>query len=241
MGQDERPTDSIGRPVNAMHAGGRALYREAVKMNGLSPTMGRKNSPERLRRLLGHLMKFPHVTHATAFVGISYTTLKYWLKRSEKGQPGDGFDLEYGEETKRFHLHFDDVREAAVQMVEDAYFERAIHGYYEVLSDKGRVIYQRDPQLEALGYEGPDAYLLDEDGRPIPERIHHQDPEVMLSVLRQWRRDRWGLHANVDHKVHGGVLVVHDRAPNSLAHEAEEKALLSSPIDVEFEDIETDE
>ena len=238
MGANETkdwPVDTIGRPINPLRAGGREIAKEAAKLS----LVGRRNSPERMTALLNHLIKFPHVTNAARFVGIEYSTLRNWLAKSQKGQPGDGFDLEYGEEKKRFHLHFEDAREVAVQMVEDEYFRRAIEGYYEILSDKGRVIYQRDPELEALGYEGPAAYLLDETtGRPIPERIHHQDPEVMLAVLRQWRRDKWGQHANIDHKVHGGVLVVHARAVDSLAHEAEEKSLLNSPIDVEFREVE---
>jgi hypothetical protein len=37
------------------------------------------------------------------------------------GQPGDGFDLEYGEENKRFHEHYETRIEGGVQRVEDAY------------------------------------------------------------------------------------------------------------------------
>jgi hypothetical protein len=45
---------------------------------------------------------------------------------------------------------------------------------------------------------GSEAYLLDDNGKPIPERIHHQDPEVMLAVLKAWRRDRYGQHDQLD-------------------------------------------
>lgn len=233
-GSKQRTLDANGRPMNAKRMGGRILAKEAAS---LTP-VGRKYSPERMTALLNRLIKFPHVTNACRFSGIEYSTLRYWLLRSMKGQPGDGWDLDYGEEKKRFHEHFEDVRDAAVQMVEDEFFNRAAFGYYEVLSDRGRVIYQTDPELEALGLTGPAAWRLDEDGKPTPERIHHQDPEVQLAVLRQWRRDRWGVRETHDHRVQGGVLVVHDRAANSVEHDAEEQALLTKPIDVEFREVE---
>jgi hypothetical protein len=217
-------------PSGGVGGGGRPSKRD-------NP-IGRKYNPERLRKFLDRLVKFPRVGDACAFSGISYSTLRYYLVKSEAGRVGDGMDLTYGEETKRFHLHYADAIQAGVQMVEDEYMQRAINGYYEVLHDKGRVIYQVDPALEGLGLTGPDAYLLDEDGRPIPERIKHQDPETMLAVLRAWRRDVYGRHEKIDVSVRGGVMVVGTRAKSSAEIDQLEKSMLEEPIDVEFREVE---
>ncbi len=213
---------------------GRELMRESRSRT----IVGKKNSPERLTKLLNYIVQFPQIKRACDMAGLSVTTLKYYLVKSEKGAPGDGFDLTYGEETKRFHLHFADCRDAAIQMVEDAYVARAVNGYYETLSDKGRVIYQIDPALSGLGLTGPDAYLLDENDKPIPERIEHQDPEVMEKVLRAFRRDRWGQHDKLDVNLRGGVMVVGMRAKDSKEIEELERATLSAPLDVEFREVE---
>src|ERR1700676_559565 len=119
-------------------SGGRELWRQ--RASRLSP-VGRKSSPERLTLLLDYMAQFPGVMRAVAFSGMSYSNFKYILQRSMEGQPGDGYDLTYGDSgedgkgvTKRFHQHFEEVRDGAVQRVEDSYMQRAMVGYYEVLS-----------------------------------------------------------------------------------------------------------
>ena len=239
MAQDN---DDNGEPKKPPTPNGRELFRNRAtyikESSGGGVLKARKYSPERLTKFLNRLMKYPRVIDACEFSGFSYSTLRYYLAKSETGKPGDGFDLAYGEETKRFHLHYADAIQAGIQMVEDEYKWRALKGYYEVLSDKGRVIYQVDPELAGLGLTGPDSYLLDEDGKPIPERIHHQDPEVMLAVLRAWRRDQYGRHENVDVTMRGGVMVVGVRATTNKQIEEIEKLSLDAPLDVEFREIE---
>lgn len=221
-------------------AGGAAVNRlpraQVLEAVGIS-NVGRKNSPERMSAFLDRIMLFPGVVNACLFCGFTYSTLTYWLKKSATGRPGDGFDLEYGEETKRFHEHFIDCRDAAVQIVEDAYVERAMHGYYETLHHQGRVAYQFDQQLLDLGMTGPDAYLKDERGKPIPERIQHQDPEVMLAVLKAWRRDKYGAHDTLDITHKGGVMVVTAPARTSAELETRAVQMAREPIDVEFTDV----
>lgn len=235
MGQGKYPGCGCENICRAcQRAGGRELAKRAAQLS----TVGRKNSPERMALLLDKFLEFPNVTKASLFAGITYPTLRYWLVRSAEGHPGDGYDLTYGDETKRFHEHFADVKEAAVQMVEDAYIDRAIRGYYEVLSDKGRVIYQQDPTLLALGCTGPDAWLLDDNGLPIPERIHLQDPDVQLQVLKAYRRKTWGQQDKLDVNVRGGVMVVGLRAQSSAQVDEREQRLLAAPTDVEFREVE---
>ena len=203
------------------------------------PLRGKKSSPERLTRFLDGLTKFPNITKTCASVGLSHKSLRTYLAKSEKGVAGDGFDLDYGGEKKRFHEHYKDVMELATQLIEDAIWQRAFQGYYETLSDKGRVIYQIDPALAGLGITGPDAYLLDENNRPIPERIQHQDTELMLEWVRAHKREVWGRSDKLDVSVRGGVMVVGVRAkPKEV--EAGEQEALTVPLDVEFREVEDD-
>lgn len=212
--------------------------KELLRQSRSRPVVGKKNSPERLTKLLTYVAQFPQINRACKMAGLSVTTLQLYLRKSERGQPGDGFDLTYGEETKRFHLHFADCRDGAVQEVEDAFISYGLK-HYEVLSDKGRVIYQIDPVLAGLGVTGPDAYLLDDDNRPIPERIEKQDPEVLEKVLVAYRRDRWGHSDKLDVNVRGGVMVVGVRAKPKEVEVGEQEAL-TAPVDVEFREIEDD-
>lgn len=218
----------------ADRAGGRELAKLAAKLT----VVGRKNSPERMEYLCRRIELFPNVSQAVAFAGISVSTLKYWLAKSEKGRPGDGFDLELDDRKGRFHEHWREALDSGVQLVEDSFVDRALNGYYETLSDKGRVQYQYDKDLINLGLTGPDAYLLDEEGRPIPERIHLQDPDVMQAVLKAFRRDRWGQHDKLDVTHRGGVMVVTAPALSSKELEEREKRHTEAPIEVEFREVE---
>lgn len=220
-----------------IQAGGQRLSRSvSLESLGISD-VGKKNSPERMTLVLNKLAEWPNVTKATAFGGIVHSTLRYWLKKSMTGQPGDGFDLQYGEENKRFHEHYADVIDGGVQRVEDAYLTRALEGYQETLHHQGRVAYKYDDDLLRLGLTGSDAYLLDDNGKPIPESVHHQDPEVMESVLRAHRRDRWGQRDQLDVTHRGGVMVVTAPAKSSAELEQRERASLGAPVDVEFVEV----
>lgn len=220
--------------------------RELVKRAASLSPVGKKSSPERLTFILDYMEQFPGVMRAVAMAGMSYTNFKYVLQRSIDGQPGDGYDLTYGDAgedgkgiTKRFHQHFEDVRDGGVQRVEDAYMQRAMSGYLETLSDKGRVVYQIDQSLANLGITGPDAYLVDERGRPVPESIEHQDPEVMRDVLEKLRREKWGRQDKLDVSVKGGVIVVGVRAKPGELDKREQQALTNAEVtDVEFREVE---
>jgi hypothetical protein len=59
-------------------------------------------------------------------------------------------------------------------------------------------MYKIDQGLVDRGYEGPDAYLRDENGNPIPVRFW----------LAWHRPEKWGGHRKVDAPREGGVLVI---------------------------------
>lgn len=195
--------DSRGRPL--------------VKLDGTgAPT---KYKPDLARNILDAIQKWPNVSHACVLNGINYVTLRNWLLKSKNGRPNDGWELDYEGRTARFHVHYDDCIDASVQRVEETFIARAI-GYKETLNHQGRVQYQMDEDLLRLGFFGYEAYLRDENGKPIPETVDKQDPECMLAVLKHFRPDRWTTKVNMDVTHKGGVLVVGARkAPADLEAE----------------------
>lgn len=181
----------------------------------------KKNSPERLSRLLNAVSENGVANSACLRAGISMSTLKYWLQKSLEGAPGDGFDITLSEndendggDTIRFHDAWDFAMKSGVEAVEAAVMKRAI-GYREVLTYQGRVIYKVDPTLIALGFEGMEAYLLDEFGAPVPETVEKMDPDLAMFILTHRKPEIYGKKASLDVNVRGGVLVVGARVATS--------------------------
>jgi transposase InsO family protein len=82
-------------------------------------------------------------------------------------------------------------------------------GYEEVLTHKGQGVYKTDPHLASLGLQGPDAYLKDENGNPVPETILRVDPKTIRRVLEREFPDTYGKKKRkIDTKPQGGVLVL---------------------------------
>ncbi len=137
--------------------------------------------------------------------GIFLKTLDYWLKGSAAGE--DQYDVEWRGETWKFHEHFEAAMHEADDKVVAALIVRAT-GYDEIVTYRGRVIYEMDEFLLDLGYQGPDAYLKDENGNPVPQTIRKVDTKAALWVLEKLRPDVWGKNRQIDVPQEGGVLVV---------------------------------
>jgi len=208
----------------------------------------KKNTPEMLRRLLSYAAEMPVGTTAARRAGISYTTLRYWLQKSLEGKPGDGFDVVMGDadengtedNTERFHIAWDRAMEMGVGLVQEATIKRAM-GYEEVLTYRGRVQYQYDPEKCALSRElglpefVPENYLLDEFGAPRPETVWKIDPDLAMFILKTHMPEKYGNKASVDVNVRGGVLVVGVRAATSEAlNQIEEENLRAKRPAVTF-------
>jgi hypothetical protein len=185
----------------------------------------KKNTPENLRRALAYVAEVPVGADVARRMGISYTTLKYWLQKSFEGAPGDGFDIVMGDDDEngtddnsvRFHDAWDTAMMAGVERVEVATIRRAT-GYDEVLTYQGRVQYKYDPEKLAISRElglnefVPDNYLLDQYGAPVPETVYKMDPDLAMFILKARKPQIYGAKASVDVNVKGGVLVVGMRA-----------------------------
>ena len=167
-----------------------------------------KLSPELMRIILDALREYPVLSDAANEAGIHPKTVKYWRDRSEAGD--DGYDVEWQGLTWRFHEHCKSAIDEAHQKLDDIMFERALLGYDKVLTRRGRVIYKIDQGLVGLGCQGPDAYLRDENGNPVPETVRKVDRKAQRYILERYRPDTWGKHPKLDAPREGGVLVIGD-------------------------------
>lgn len=196
------------------------------------PRSPKKNTPERLVRILAYAREMPVVADVCRRAEISNTTLKYWLQKSFEGAPGDGFDIpldgndENGSDdgTVRFHLAFNDAVEAGVETVEAVGHLRAT-GYDEPQVYQGRVQYKLDPDLVNTYIElglpvldrDPNLWLRDAAGAPVAETVTKIDPDLLMFILKARKPGTYGTKASVDVNVRGGVLVVGERAVTSEA------------------------
>jgi hypothetical protein len=121
-----------------------------------------------------------------------------------------GYDIEWQGVERRFHEHCKSaIWEAHVELM-DIMFHRALVGYDKVLTHRGRVVYKIDQELVGLGFQGPDAYLRDENGNPVPETVHKMDIKAMRFILEWYRPDTWCKHPKRNAPRGGGVLVIGD-------------------------------
>jgi hypothetical protein len=200
-------------PLGAMgskrsRSGGRQLKKQ--KLPAEISELGRKRSPERMRIFLDSLAEYPALIYATKKAGIHRRTPEYWLKGSAAGH--EGYDLEWRGETAKFHEHYISAMDEGGGHLEEVAFRLAT-GYDEILTYKGRVSYKFDPVLWSLGRRGPDAYLKDENGNPVPETVPKCDLKMVRWLLERRLPDKYGKDRKMDvrkmdvpHKT--GVLVI---------------------------------
>lgn len=203
---------------------------------GAGKSPHRKSSPDRLRIVLDNMAKLPVKENAAMFAGVHVKTLDYWLKLSAEGnQPH--FEIEWRGLKLWFHEHYITACEEGDANLVTAAFQLAL-GYDEIQSYQGRVIYQVDDFLWDMGLRGRDAYLLDEKGRPIPEVVRKQDPEMIRWLLERRKAKEYGKSQVIDVQHSGGLLVV--TMPKS-PHELEEAhGGMRQVQDVEFEVIDNE-
>ncbi len=180
--------------------------RKKQKPPGGPSKAGPKLSSELMLLVLDALSERPILFEAADTAGIHRKTLKYWMDRSEAGD--DGYDIEWEGIEWKFHEHCKSaIWEAEIKLL-DKMLERGLFGYDKVLTHRGRVVYKIDQGLVDLGCQGPDAYLRDENGNPVPETVRKVDMKAMLFWLEWYRPDPWGKHPRRNAPREGGVLVI---------------------------------
>lgn len=202
-----------------------------------------KRTQERMINIVQRIAKMPVVKDACEMNGVTTHSVKLWLVKSRLGQPGDGFDLVMNPDddpsehiTVRFHEAYDQALKDGAQELYRAALTRAM-GYREPLTFQGRVIYKQDPEKIRLGMEGMDSYLLDDEGRPVPESVEKQDPDLMQFLLKGLMPDTFGNKTKIEMEGKiSGVLVVAQKAISGAALGDEEKLYQKETLQVEFED-----
>lgn len=211
--------------------------------------VARKNTPERLKRILSYISEMPVTADACRRANISNTTIKYWLQKSLEGAPGDGFDIVMGDDdengtddnTVRFHEAWDDAMTVGVGRTEAATIKRAT-GYDETLTYQGKVQYRYDPKKLADARElglpeyVPENYLVDEFGAPVPETVFKMDPDLAMFILKTRLPQTYGAKASLDVNVRGGVLVVPMRVVAADLNEIEDRYRKTGRPAVTFEE-----
>jgi len=217
--------------------------QQMAKKETLGPgrVKGDKRTPERMARIIDQLAKMPVVGDACKMAGIHRETLKLWLIKSKTGIPGDGFDLPLDPNdpsvgTIRLHEAYDAAMEDGLDLLERAAIQKAL-GQLEPLTYQGRVIYQLDPRLMGLGLPENECWLLDDKGRPVPESVMKQDPDLMQFILKARRKGVYGNKTEVDVTHRGGVLVVGAKAVTGQSLNEEEAQFRINAVDVEFEEV----
>lgn len=198
-------------------AGSRELMKAAQSQGGgaiVDAAMGlatRKYGPKYFRLILKIAAKNPVEAQIASGAGMSITSLRYMLKLSRAGRPGDIFDVKMADgRVERLHILFEDAVETGWGEVEHKAFKAATGQEKELLTDRGRVQYKYDRDLLALGMTGEAAYLLDEFGDPVPETIPLLDLEMIRWLLSRRMPEKYGNKQQIDvnHKHNHGVLVV---------------------------------
>ncbi len=190
---------------------GRKRGRSARQLGKQKPPAGGiakstpKLSPKIMRIVLNSLRKYPFLWYAASKAGIHRKTLEYWLKRSAAGDAG--YDLKWEGLERRFHEHCESAIAEARQILDDELLQRAL-GYDKVLTRRGHVMYKIDQDLAGRGFQGPDAYLKDENGNAVPETVRKVDTKAQQSILKRFRPDRWGGQPKIEAPREGGVLII---------------------------------
>ena len=200
LGDRSRPLESTSPPTPVKESAEKQKPPAGISRS--TP----KLCPELMLLVLDALAERPFLYRAANKAGIHRKTLAYWIRRSEAGD--DGYDIEWQDVTGRLHELCKLAIDEAVQILLDLVLERAFFGYAKVLTYRGRVMYKIDQGLVGLGYQGPDAYLRDENGNPIPETVRKVDMKAMRFWLAWHRPEKWGRQRKVEAPREGGVLVI---------------------------------
>ena len=204
-------TDPLGvTRLKQGRSGGRQLKKQ--KLPAEISALGRKRSPANLTLILDSLAQCPSKIRAANITGIHRNTLDYWLKCSAAGH--DGYDIEWRGITAKFHEHYKSAMEEGCGEVEIALYKAAT-GYDEILTYRGHVMYQTDEYLWSLGYRGPEAYLRDKNGNPVPETVRKYDLKTARWLLERLRPEKYGKHRTIDPPQTTGVINLgYKRFPN---------------------------
>lgn len=202
--------------------------------------VGKKSSPERLRKFLDTLASVGVMTAACRAAGFSTTSAKYYMAKAADGDPA--FVLTWGDTEGPFNELVQVALDNSIENVEACAFHRAT-GYKEVQVHQGRIQYEIDYEAVALGAEPGswDSFLKDENGRRVPVTVTKQSEDLQMFILKARRPDIYGAKSQVDVLHRGGVMVVTAPAKTSADLEARAAKMKAADAAVEVEFIEIED
>ena len=154
---------------------------------------------KRMLAVLDYLREYPVLSDAANKAGIHRKTLENLRKRSETGD--EGYDFEEDGLMWRFH----ELVESAIDEAHDKISEVAWN------IGMSSIVYKYDESLLSRGFEGPDAYLRDENGIPVVKTVSAKSRGKMLRfLLERLRPEVYGKDPKIDVPHKTGVVLIGD-------------------------------
>lgn len=144
-------------------------------------------------------------------LGIDVSSVYVWLRESKaamkRGDDPSDFLFEFqGEGPRYFHQWAKQANSACISDIEANARMRARDGYYRVCRFQGRTVYQIDPDLEELGFDGPEAYRRDPVTRqPLPEMEWIPPSTDLVIAILQAKSESYKRRSSVDVNMNGRV------------------------------------
>ena len=192
-----------------------------------------KKSPEHFAAYLDVLQGTCSYAETSRALGQSESTIYRWLSDSKKAgahpeEPSE-FLFAYGEdgEAKWFHQHVKDCITTSIEEIEAAARGRARYGTWTIAKFQGRTVFQIDPDLEQLGFTGPEAYKRDAvTGEPLPELVWTPPSTDLVQMILQAHSKKYrrqsSISMDVNNRVSGGVMIIGGNKPavQNITHQA---------------------
>ena len=183
-----------------------------------------KKSPVHFAAYLDVLQGTCSYSETSRALGQSESTIYRWLSDSKRAathpeEPSEFF-FAYGEvgEAKWLHEHVRDCITTSIEEIESAARGRARYGTWTVAKFQGKTVYQTDPDLEQLGFTGPEAYKRDAiTGEPLPELVWTPPSTDLVQMVLQAHSKKYrrqsSISMDVNNRVSGGVMILGGNRP----------------------------
>jgi hypothetical protein len=166
-------------------------------------------------------------------LGQAESTIYRWLSDSKRAavhpEGPSEFFFAYGEvgEAKWLHEHVRDCITTSIEEIESAARGRARYGTWTIAKFQGKTVYQTDPDLEQLGFTGPEAYRRDPiTGEPLPELVWSPPSTDLVQLVLQAHSKKYrrqsSISMDVNNRVSGGVMIIGGNKPavQNITHQA---------------------
>jgi hypothetical protein len=209
-----------------------------------------KKSPEHFCNYLRVLAATVSYAETSRTLGDDQSLIYRWLNESKAASATPDvpsvFRFEFEGETKFLHEFVRACITSSIEAIEAAARSRALRGTYTVAKFQGRTVYQIDPDLEELGFSGPEAYKRDPGtGEPKPELVWTPpSTDLVMGILaahsKRYRKQT-SISMDVNNRVSGGVMIVGGGSRPAMQNIAPPLPFLEIIEDAEAEPVRADD